>query len=108
MNVLASAQTPPTTHAEAVARQLASHLAADHGITSTIAALHGVAVVRLGDLCVWIRLGEISWSTGARRPNGYPVTATIPAGQTVQAAEQIAARYRQVSGAVGIYAVRIV
>ncbi|WP_433501731.1 hypothetical protein ACQP1K_29280 (plasmid) [Sphaerimonospora sp. CA-214678] len=93
-------------HAEAVARQLATNLAAVYRVDSTVTARHGIAMLRLGDLCVWIRLGEISWSTGSLHPNGRPVTVAVPASQTAQAAEQIAARYRQVWGVGGTYAVR--
>ncbi|GII34619.1 hypothetical protein [Planotetraspora mira] len=111
MDVLvAGTQTsPPIPTAALVARQLDAHLAATYGISGRITAAQRTAVLRLDDLCVWVdsASGEITWSTGERDEHGRTLTASVPMGQSVLAADRIVTRYWQVRGLAGDYSVRI-
>ncbi|WP_405085862.1 hypothetical protein [Microbispora sp. NBC_01389] len=63
-----------------------------------ITANRGTAVLVLNTLTVWCHQGErFTWSLG-RDERNQPVIAKAPAGEPEQAADLVAARYRQLLG----------
>jgi hypothetical protein len=96
-----------TTRAEWAARQLHDHLVTTYKIQGEIHANGHVAVLRCGDLSVWIQPDGISWSTGELNLVGRPKYASVPIDQTDAAAQQVAERYRELCGLAGPHSVRI-
>lgn len=109
MDVLVAGQfaPPPPTQAELAAQQLRDHLGANYKIQGQVYAYGGVALLRCGDLTVWVHSGRYVWSTGTLDPAGRPVCATVPMNQAAVVAGHVAERYHHLRGLAGPYAVRI-
>lgn len=91
------------TPEERAAREVLAHLQARYRIsTGDILSKGMVARLRVGDVMVWFRCGEISYSTGELDGRGRPKLATFPLNQTAVAARHIATRYRELRGLAGL------